>query len=105
MRNIHWSWIALLIAGCGGGGDEVPANPTPDTGTVVTDGEVDGAVDATPDAEPTAKGISATANVSGGASLSSPSYKLVLTVGQTAVTGKSTSYTLRGGVVGATQPH
>lgn len=117
--------LALFVAGCGGGdgeqGGTPPANDdagsetsTGETGTdagdaggdAVTDADPDGG-DADVDAGPKTKGVTATATVAGGHSMKSANYQLVTTVGQGPggnVVMSSSTYELKAGMVGVTQP-
>ncbi len=124
---------AAFVVGCGGGdGEQTGVPPANDDAAIdggtgdggagdggtgdggAGDGGADSALDASADADPdggdggpSTKGVTATATVAGGQSMKSTNYQLVMTVGQgpggNAVMSSST-YKLRAGVVGATQP-
>ncbi len=121
MRALGIAGIALIAAlvgvGCGGGdGESLPPSTDGDAGSEGgTDGGAadadggDAVADADPDAdaEPPKTGKTGGAIVAGGTTMKSASYTLITSVGQGPggnAAMSSSSYQLRAGVVGATQP-
>ena len=103
--------LSLSAMACGSGGSEVPTPPVVDTGAEVSDSESDAigsdaVVDAEVDAGPIVKGKTAHGTVTGGVKMSSPGYKMIMTMGDGpggGVNMSSPNHKLRVGVVGATQ--
>jgi hypothetical protein len=102
---------SLCAVACGSDGTEVPPPPASDSGAEVGDGASDAIgsdalVDADLDAGPVVKGKTAHATVTGGVKMSSPGYKMIMTMGDGpggGVNMSSPNHKLRVGVVGVTQ--